>query len=54
MTMVADEERRRGLIEGYSLSVALRDSKWQDLASAMSLYQDGKAAFYSKVMERSV
>ncbi|KAG5293345.1 putative aminoglycoside phosphotransferase domain-containing protein [Histoplasma capsulatum G186AR] len=51
IAMVAGGERRRGLVEGYSLSLALRDTKRQYLASAMRLYQRGKPGWYSKVME---
>lgn len=51
IAVVADGERRRGLVEGYSLSLALRDSQRQYLASAMGLYQRGKPGWYSKVMK---
>ncbi|EDN04741.1 predicted protein [Histoplasma mississippiense (nom. inval.)] len=45
IAMVADGERRRGLVEGYSLSLALRDSKRQYLASAMRLYQRERLSY---------
>lgn len=49
--IVMEKEREKGLTEGYTLSSALQDSKRQDLAYAMTLYQGGKARFFSKVMD---
>ncbi|KAE8151280.1 hypothetical protein BDV25DRAFT_128885 [Aspergillus avenaceus] len=46
-----ETEEEQGLTEGYTLSSALQDNKRQYLASAMRLYQNGKAGWYSKVME---
>ena len=49
--IVMEKEREKGLTEGYTLSSALQNSKRQDLAYAMTLYQGGKAGFFSKMMD---
>lgn len=50
IAIVSEEEGRRGLVTGYRLSLALRDSGRQHLVSAMRLYQNGKPGWYSNVM----
>lgn len=46
-----EKKRQIGLTEGYRLSLALRDTQRQYLASAMRLYQRGKPGCYSKVID---
>lgn len=48
---VVDKEKEMGLSDEYCLSIALKDSRRQYLATAMRLYQRGKPGWYSKVME---
>lgn len=51
IALVREKERESGFTEGYRLSLALQDSKRQDLAYAMTLYQSGKAGYYAKVLD---
>lgn len=46
--IVVEKERKKGLTEGYTLASALQESKRQDMAYAMILYQGGMAGAFSK------
>lgn len=48
---VMEKEKEMGLTNGYRLSMALQDTSRQYLATAMRLYQTGKAGWYSKVVD---
>ena len=53
MAFVKQEEDRNG--EGvFRLSEVLKDSKRQQLATAMRLYQSGKVGWYSKLIDQFV
>ena len=51
IAIVREKERELGLVEGYNLSSALQDSKRQNLASAMRLYESGTPGWFSKVLD---
>ncbi|KAJ5286332.1 hypothetical protein N7524_001638 [Penicillium chrysogenum] len=52
VTAVVEKEQEMNVVEGCRLSVALQDSRRQDLAAAMRLYSRGKPGYYSKVIEK--
>ncbi|KAJ5837501.1 uncharacterized protein N7525_002689 [Penicillium rubens] len=52
VTAVIEKEQEMNVVEGCRLSVALQDSRRQDLAAAMRLYSRGKPGYYSKVIEK--
>ncbi|CAI7661028.1 unnamed protein product [Penicillium manginii] len=52
ISAVMEKERDMDLPEGYRLSMALKDSRRQALATAMRLYERGKPGWYAKVIEK--
>ncbi|RAK94811.1 phosphotransferase family protein [Aspergillus ibericus CBS 121593] len=51
IAIVKQIEEEQGFTTGYRLSSALESSQRHHMACAIPLFEDGRAAFYSKVME---
>ncbi|PWY86526.1 hypothetical protein BO94DRAFT_586111 [Aspergillus sclerotioniger CBS 115572] len=51
IAIVKQIEEEKGFTSGHRLSTALEDTQRQHIANAMRLYEEGKAGFYSKVLE---